>query len=214
MYKKKVRIDTVPIWLKTFYYPISFLIAGAFYLFWKLIIKSCKIEIKGANILKKYPSHIIAVWHRMGTYYWMTRLNGKGYIELAHPIWYMIFPVLVMRWSGAKVILGSTGHNGRVGANKIVQKLNKGFSTVITVDGPRGPIFEVKKGALHMSLQSQKPIIPLVITGSNSYIFSSSWDKKRIPMPFSTITLNYKKPIYVTDDNFSESIITLKKELG
>jgi len=33
-------------------------------------------------------------------------------------------------------------------------------------------------------------------------------------MPFSTITLNYKKPIYVTDDNFSESIITLKKELG
>lgn len=214
MSSKRFTVETVPFWLQPLYYPVFFLLGGALYLYWKLILKTCKINIIGAKNLKENPSHIIAVWHRVGVSYWFSRKSGKGYVELAYPIWYMLCPILVMRWSGAEVILGSSGHHGREGADKIVKKLKKEYSTAIAVDGPRGPLYEIKKGVLHMSYQSKKPIIPLEISSSRYFILSRNWDKKRIPLPYSTITMHFKEPIQVTRDNFDESILILEKQLG
>ncbi len=214
MFNKKTTIDKVPFWVTPFYYPIAFILGGILYLYWLLIKKTCKIDIKGYEHIEQNPSHIIAVWHRNGTCYWITRKTGKGYVELAHPIWKMLYPILVMRWSGAKVILGSTGHSGRDAANRIVKELKDGKSTAIAVDGPSGPIFKVKKGVLHMSEQSQRPIIPIVITGNHFFQLNHNWDKKRVPFPYSKIQIIFKDPIQVMRDNFEDSLNLLDKALG
>ena len=65
-----------------------------------------------------------------------------------------------------------------------------------------------------MSYQSKKPIIPLEISSSRYFILSRNWDKKRIPLPYSTITMHFKEPIQVTRDNFDKSILILEKQLG
>jgi len=214
MISKKITIDTVPFWVTPFYYPLSFVLGGILYLYWLLIRKTCKFEIDGQHHIKNNPSHIIAVWHRNGACYWLTRKTGKSYVELAHPTWNMLYPILVMRWSGAKVILGSTGHGGREAANKIVEKLKSGRSTAIAVDGPQGPIFKVKKGVLHMSLQSEKPIIPIEISGNHFFQLKNNWDNKRVPLPYATIQITFKEPIQVTENNFDESLIRLDQALG
>ena len=74
-------------------------------------------------------------------------------------------------------------------------------------DGPYGPIFQVKKGVLHMALQSQVPIIPLraeKLEGCVPLLWY--WDKKLLPLPFSKLSFRFGKPISVTNKNDFEKI--------
>jgi lysophospholipid acyltransferase (LPLAT)-like uncharacterized protein len=70
-----------------------------------------------------------------------------------------------------------------------------------------------KKGMLHISLQSQVPIVPIRFTVSK-FFESHGWDRKKWPMPFSTIKVRFGKPILVSDDNFDEAYGEITKALG
>jgi lysophospholipid acyltransferase (LPLAT)-like uncharacterized protein len=59
--------------------------------------------------------------------------------------------------------MGSSLHEGKKGADNIVEALNNGYSTVVFPDGPYGPLHEIKKGVLHMATQSKVPIVPTKI---------------------------------------------------
>ena len=86
---------------------------------------------------------------------------------------------LLLRITGVKkIILGSTGHSGRDAANQLVEYLKKGYSTVMLPDGPNGPPFIIKKGILHVSKQSQVPIVPIQF-GVTKFFEDSTWDQKK-----------------------------------
>jgi lysophospholipid acyltransferase (LPLAT)-like uncharacterized protein len=61
-----------------------------------------------------------------------------------------------------------------------------------------------------MSLQSGVPVIPVQCESNLSFPIFWNWDKKRVPLFFSTITIRYQKPIFVTVENFDE----IHKELA
>ncbi len=101
-----------------------------------------------------------------------------------------------------KLILGSTGHGGREAADRLVECLGQGHSTLMFPDGPSGPPFTFHKGALHISLKSNCPIVPIRVH-CHRRVNLKTWDSKHFPMPFSLLEIRYEKPIQVTTANFN-----------
>jgi lysophospholipid acyltransferase (LPLAT)-like uncharacterized protein len=112
-----------------------------------------------------------------------------------------------------KIILGSTGHSGRKAADQLVEYLKRDYSTVVMPDGPNGPPFILKKGILHMSLQSGVPIVAIQFISSNYFEFNT-WDRKKLSQPFSTIKIKIGKPLQFTIDDFDEAHTIITEALG
>ncbi len=103
-----------------------------------------------------------------------------------------------------ELALGSTGNSGKEALQKVIAFLKNGYSTLITPDGPAGPPHILKTGVLQMSIESGVPVVPLKIIPS-CYFTIPTWDKKRIPLPFSLIRVIYEKPILVNNENIESS---------
>ena len=119
----------------------------------------------------------------------------------------------MLRFTGVKkIILGSSGYSGKEAADQLVECLKRGYSTVLLPDGPSGPPFQMKKGVLHISMQSNIPIAPMRFKTSHSFEIPN-WDRRKWPLPFSTITVEYREPIQVTKDNFEMAYDLISKSL-
>jgi lysophospholipid acyltransferase (LPLAT)-like uncharacterized protein len=103
-----------------------------------------------------------------------------------------------------RVLLGSGGEEGRRAAKDLVNLLRKGWSTVISPDGPQGPQGVLKKGVLHISMQSGVPILPVRFVAPRTFALPS-WDKKLLPLPLFKVTVVFGEPITVNESNFEEA---------
>jgi hypothetical protein len=70
-----------------------------------------------------------------------------------------------------------------------------------------------EKGALHISMQSNVPIAPMRFKTSPSFEISN-WDRRKFPLPFSNITVEFGEPIQITKDNFEMAYDIISKSLG
>lgn len=176
----------------------------------------CRIKIDGKDHLDALPNYIGLLWHDRVIAYFTTRLFSgfKKQIWLNHPDAYMK-PIHVFIWflGVEKLILGSTGRGGRAAAEELASYLKAGYSTMINPDGPYGPKYTWRKGALHLSKQTGCPIVPIRVN-VNPRWYWPSWDKKWMAFPFfSTIEVTYGMPVFVKSDSFEEEIIELSKQL-
>jgi hypothetical protein len=100
---------------------------------------------------------------------------------------------------GFKVIRGSASRGGMLAIKGMLDVLTAGENVAFTVDGPRGPIYDVKLGIIKLAQTSGAPIIPVVpVTGTR--IIFPTWDKFYGPLAFSHIKMHYGKPFYINTD--------------
>jgi lysophospholipid acyltransferase (LPLAT)-like uncharacterized protein len=77
----------------------------------------------------------------------------------------------------------------------MIRELKKGKEIlIITPDGPRGPLYEVKPGIIVAAREADACIIPLSWSASRSWQLWT-WDGLLIPKPFSTIDVKFGAPI-------------------
>ncbi len=93
---------------------------------------------------------------------------------------------------------GSVDKGGKVAKDEMIGMLNEGLPGAVTVDGPRGPAFEVKPGIIEMARQTGLPIIPYYPLPKRFWSLGS-WDAFRIPVPFTRIDVYYGDPIRVPE---------------
>ena len=87
---------------------------------------------------------------------------------------------------GGKAIRGSSSRGASQSLIKLIkEKIKKPL--VFAVDGPRGPAYKVKPGADFVAEKTGRVRIGTFFEVS-SFWELSSWDKTRIPKPFSKIT--------------------------
>jgi lysophospholipid acyltransferase (LPLAT)-like uncharacterized protein len=79
---------------------------------------------------------------------------------------------------------------------RMIKLLKKGHNAVIAVDGPSGPLFDVKPGAFYISAKAKVPIIPVAIKAPWKLTLFWRWDKYFIPLPFSPLRLRVGKAIW------------------
>jgi hypothetical protein len=77
---------------------------------------------------------------------------------------------------GGRVIRGSSTHTGaRALRDYYVALVQENISPVITPDGPRGPRFKFKPGAILLAQMSGRPMLPLAYAASRASLIK--WDK-------------------------------------
>jgi lysophospholipid acyltransferase (LPLAT)-like uncharacterized protein len=103
---------------------------------------------------------------------------------------------MLVRRLGAAVIRGSSSHTGARALRDYYQALTQeGVSPAITPDGPRGPPWKFKPGAVLLAQLSQRPMIPMAYAASRAW--KIKWDRFVIPRPFSRIVIVIGEPVYV-----------------
>jgi len=165
---------------------------------------SCRvIAVRGTEHLQaalaKSPSLIPCFWHQHQLYCAKYLLEQRPRLQAG----WLISPsvdgelgAMMVRRLGAHVIRGSSSHTGARALRDYYQALVKeNISPVITPDGPRGPRFKFKPGAILLAQMSGRPILPMAYAASRAWRIK--WDRFVIPVPFSRIAIAIGPPRYV-----------------
>lgn len=101
---------------------------------------------------------------------------------------------------------GSFRRKGEIGFLTLRKFLKKGLCVAITPDGPRGPRWVFKEGAIILSKETNKKIV-FVGTGYSRYIEFNTWDKFKLPLPFSKVSIFASRSYEVDEvDDFSKKL--------
>lgn len=111
---------------------------------------------------------------------------------------------------GFDVVRGSSKRKGDRALLGLVDGLRKGKDIALAVDGPRGPVFEVKQGVTYLAGKLNKPIVPVITSAKRYWILEKIWDKYLMPFPFTKGVIVYGEPIVVHD--ISEGELESKRQ--
>lgn len=166
--------------------------------------------------LEKYDKPCInAIWHGL-QYAWLGQEDRKNFNILVSPSNDGECIAKVCDWLGFSLIRGSMKRQGLSAVRNILRVLKKGQSVGYTVDGPKGPIYEVKDGLIKMAQMSQKPIVPSNAVVDRAWVFNS-WDKYNMPKIFAKSVIIYGEPIFVpkdlSDEEFEEYRLKVQNKL-
>ena len=89
---------------------------------------------------------------------------------------------------GLRAVRGSSSRLGREAASDLVEVMRAGYDIGITPDGPRGPRYELKPGAIIVPRRTGAPL--LLIGGEFASTWRlRSWDRFYLPKPFSRVRM-------------------------
>jgi lysophospholipid acyltransferase (LPLAT)-like uncharacterized protein len=171
----------------------------------KLFWRSCRVvAVTGAEhldaALARAPSLIPCYWHQHQLFCakWLLEQRARGLhtgFLISPSVDGEIGAMMVARANGF-VIRGSSTSTGARALRDFYEALVKlGISPIITPDGPRGPRFVCKPGAVLLAQMSGRPILPMSYCASRAMLIK--WDKFVIPWPFSRIVIAIGEPRYL-----------------
>jgi len=185
------------------------------------IIKTCKLKIIGhehvETLRKQKKSIIYAHWHRhiFVTIYRFRNTGARPLISLSGD-GEIVSQVAVE--FGMNPVRGSSSKGGTRAFLKLLNAIKEDHSEVlITADGPKGPLRQIKDGTIRLAQKTGSVIVPICWHASRVKILKKTWDKFKIPMPFSTITYAYGQPLVIPGnaarDNYPQLKETLKESI-
>lgn len=142
------------------------------------------------------PSFIPVLWHQHQLYCakWLLEQRPRvtaGFL-ISPSVDGEIGAMLVERFGGVAV-RGSSSHTGARALRDYYEALVKqSVSPIITPDGPRGPRFVFKPGAILLAQMSGRPMLPMAYAASRAIQFH--WDRFVIPLPFARIVIAVGAP--------------------
>ena len=105
-------------------------------------------------------------------------------------------PARIARSWGADVIRGSANQTGALVLRDMQQKIRDGVAIVTTADGPNGPKYVFKPGAVLMARIGGTPLVPVACAADRAW-YLDRWDDFMIPKPFARVVLAVGEPITV-----------------
>ncbi len=111
---------------------------------------------------------------------------------------------------GIRSVRGSSSKRAIAGLIAAVKKVLAGKTMAFAVDGPRGPIYQVKEGICAISKKTNTPIIPLCASPKKAKIFEKSWNKAKLPMPFTKIEIHFGDFRVYSTQELQKELIALK----
>ena len=195
------------------------LAVGLVRLWWR----SCRIvAVDGIGnldaTLARYPSFLPVYWHQHHLYCAQFLLAQQR--ERSLRTGFLISPsadgelgAMIMRRLGGHVIRGSSTRTGAMAMKEYFQALMRDrVSPVLNPDGPRGPRFQCKPGAIMLARMSGRPLLPLSYAASRAWLVH--WDKFVLPWPGSRIAIAVGVPYDVPRGADGAELGPLQEELA
>ena len=181
---------------------------GQFFL--ALVFRTSRWKIHGEEnfntLLQSRKPIMLCVWHGRFSFpaYWLAINHIHAYAIASRHGDAEIISRIFKRW-GFSLIRGSSSKGKKdKGGRDVIRQMSSIFDApgtsiiAITNDGPKGPAHIAKPGSL--AIARKKDVQLITITGSATRYFEfKSWDRFRLPKPFSTIHLNIATPLNIDD---------------
>ena len=91
---------------------------------------------------------------------------------------------------------GSSSRGGSSGLRELARAIDSGSPAVFPADGPRGPRYQLKPGAIKLAQMTGRPACPFYVLPQRAWMLRS-WDEFLIPKPFSRVAIGWAKPVFV-----------------
>lgn len=167
--------------------------------------KTSKLHINGEapinTLIAAGQPFIPCFWHQqnLGCSLYLLSLRARGLNAgfLVSPSRDGEIPARIFTQWGATVIRGSSSKTGAQAIRDLYKVIVQDrVSPSNTPDGPRGPVFECKPGALMLSQMTGAPIVPMACAARKTWRLNS-WDRFMLPGWFNDISIMVGEPITV-----------------
>ena len=141
---------------------------------------------------------ILCLWHDRifgGTYF----LRNRKIVVITSQSLDGEYIARFLKRFGYGTIRGSSTRGGVKALVEMVRGMRSGLSMAFTVDGPRGPRYEAKKGAVLLAKKTGNPMLPFSVDLQRHWTVHS-WDRMQIPKPFTRARFVVGTPIDVAPD--------------
>lgn len=96
------------------------------------------------------------------------------------------WPAAFMEQLGMRPIRGSQYKRGAQAFREMIESQKKGYDIAVTPDGSRGPIYDMKPGAIALAGKTGAPFLIFSLNFSRAWRLNS-WDRFYVPVPFSRV---------------------------
>src|SRR5262245_4359732 len=184
-----------------------------FYLLINLIGLTARFEVTGWENHEKAEANgglpIYVFWHDrifLTTYWWR---NRRIVVMTSQSFDGEYIARFIQRF-GYGAVRGSSTRGGVGAIVEMVRLMRAGCTTAFTIDGPKGPRYIAKMGAVLLAKKSGQPIVPVTMALAR-YWTTPSWDHFQIPKPFTRARVYVAPPIYVPT-NADEAALAAKRD--
>ncbi len=101
---------------------------------------------------------------------------------------------VVIRLLGGKTSRGSSTRGGISALKGLLTLMKSGWVSSFAVDGPKGPLHEVKPGVFEDSKVMQAPIFCAGVACDRKWVFKKSWNQAYLPKPFARLQISWSTP--------------------
>src|SRR5438477_1474104 len=187
-----------------------------FFLLINLIGHTVRFEVEGwdnweaASCDGKIP--IYTFWHNrvfLATYFWRCR---RIVVMTSRSFDGEYIARFIQRF-GYGAARGSSTRGATGAIVEMVRLMRAGCPTAFTIDGPKGPRYVAKMGAVLLAKKTGNPILPFAITARKFWDAKKSWDGFQTPKPFTRARAIIAPPIYVPSDATDEQLKAKRDEL-
>lgn len=156
------------------------------------------------SILEEYGSVIVATWHQ-NIYFsiWLLRKEDLTALISSSDDGEAIYDVF--DHYGYQAVRGSSTRGGIPALKQLIKLLKDKTSVAITPDGPLGPPEKIQSGVILLAKYSGVPIIPWHYEADHQWNLNS-WDRHKIPKPFSKIIEAFGEPFHVPKNLLPEDV--------
>jgi lysophospholipid acyltransferase (LPLAT)-like uncharacterized protein len=187
----------------------------AFFLLIKVIGRTIRWQVDGWENWEAATGEgqipIYAFWHNrvfLATYFWQKR---RIVVMTSQSFDGEYIARFIQRFGYGAARGSST--RGAVGAIiEMARLMRAGSPTAFTIDGPKGPRYIAKMGAVLLAKKTGQPILPFTITARH-WEAKRSWDGFQVPLPFSRARVNIAPPMYVPADADESSLAAKRDDL-
>ncbi len=204
------RVARHSIWQRLLFWltgAIGGLLIGLYYLTIRV-----RNDASASQFITNVPTPgIYPFWHsHQLTAVWHLRRRGSGIIISASRDGEYI--ARVAQSLGFLPIRGSSSRGGATALMELIRFVESGGEGGITPDGPRGPRYSIGPGVLAMARATGRPVTPFAF-GLSRFWELPSWDRFRIPKPFSRAVFMAGEPIHVPPDADEAAMAALGEKL-
>ena len=152
---------------------------------------------------------LVAAWHNRILalplcYQWMCRSRRPLTVLTSPSRDGALLEALVAQF-GIGAVRGSSSKRGITALRELQTELANHTDVIITPDGPRGPVYKLSPGIVFLASKTRLPIM-VVHVEYEKFWELRSWDRFRIPKPFSQVNITFL-PLVQTGDATDDASI-------
>lgn len=188
----------------------------AFYTVIKVIGSTLRYEVEGwANLeaaSRDNQRPIFTFWHNRvftSIHFWQ---NRRIVVMTSRSFDGEYIARFIQRF-GTGAARGSSTRGATSALAALVRLIGLGYPASFTIDGPKGPRYVAKMGAVLLAKKTGQPILPFTITTRRFWEVKGSWDRTQVPWPFTRGLVDIAPPMFVAADADDDELSGKRDEL-